>query len=476
MLSDWSLLRGTVPDGQVMAAQLTGVLDYAGNRMEPVLWDWVVDYAQDTTGPGVPKLVSYDTGLSQFDPFTEPENPHWRGYNSRAGNETEISVVPRSGDNGCLRIRKIGNGRRFGAYRNRGSLGLDTFPLLSFDYRIMPGTKINLALYIKREWYQITMTGSRQYVELGTIPEAAADGLWRHALVDLRQAIEEGLPDLRDPDVRIVAFADWGAPNQPGNTLYIDNVAFLGPASPLPLARYSAADATGISAYRVSFTTNPKDDPETEIAAGNSTVLLSAADRAAMWYIHARARDGAGNWGETLHVPYYCTEPIADTTEEGYEADGVWRASPSKRGSKAILYNAQGGQGNEFLGIQFVMAGSGTVEICRRGPLTLQASPVIEADLYIDSARDVELAACLRPVGGEGEMIVGGKMTISPGKWHRGVRLEFPEKSLAMARKRPGAKNIRSRDIGFVAYPDRKSRAVLLIDQVKIDGVLPRVP
>ncbi len=472
MLADWNLLRGVVPDGSPMAVTLAEMRDFAGNKMAPFTWSWKVDYALDKTGPQPPRLWGYGSAFDNYEHFSGGTGPYWRAYGDADGSETEVVgvVLPEVGP--CLQVRKVGKAARFAAYRSVAQYSLKAFPLLSFDYCLTPGTKANLLLFIKKEWYQVTMTGGDQLPGLGRIPEAKDDGQWRHATVDLAQCLRQGLPTVDDPEVRLLGFGEWGVTNPPGSTLYLDNIALLGPACPLPLARYSAADATGIRSYRLSFSLDPREVPAGgEIAPRDTSVLLAVADEPGTWYIHAQAQDGAGNWGETLHFPYLCTQSAASYTENGFEASGNWRVSPAQRASQGTLYRAKGRGVNELIGVQLVMQPSCDMEISRDLVMQVPATTVIEADLYLQGERGAPVAACVRPAGGNGVLIVGDKLELEPGVWRRGLKLTFPQAALAKAATGPD-KLLNIRDLGIVITPARGARSVILIDHLKVNGKL----
>ncbi len=260
----------------------------------------------------------------------------------------------------------------------------------------------------------------------------------------------------------------------PGSTLYLDNVAFLGPSCPLPLVRFTAADATGIRGYRLAFSQDPREEPASAGAVpGAGPALLAAADEPGLWYIHAQAQDGAGNWGETLHFPYRVDEPVARYSENGLEAGGTWRVVPQQRAPQGTLYRAQGSSGpNQVLGVEVVARPAGDIQIAREAALELPPATVFEADLYLHGDRPASVAACVRAAEGGGDPVVGERIEIRPGVWHRGVKLAFPPGVLDRAVSDATGK-VRVREVGLVLSPGRGDRAVFLIDQVRIGSAAP---
>jgi hypothetical protein len=472
LLADRTLLSGVVADGSQMSVTLAEMRDYAGNRMAPFTWSWNVDYALDKTGPQPPRLWGYGNAFENYDHFSGGNGSAWRPYGDAEGVETEVNSVTLPGVGPCLEVRKVGTGMRFAAYRGVGQYSLKDSPLLSFDYCLTAGAKVNLLLLINRDWYQVTMTGSDHLPALGRIAAAQADGQWRHAVVDLAESLRQGLPDAANPQIRLLAFGEWGTDNPAGTVFYLDNIALLGPSCPLPLARYWAADATGIRSYRLSFTQEPREEfAGGGSAAGDSPVLLAAADAPGTWYIHAQAQDGAANWGETLNFPYLCTQPVAQYTENGFEAGGTWRVSAALRASQGTLYRAKGRGVNELIGVQLEMRASCDVEISRGVAIDVPATTVIEADLYLQGDKAFPVAACVRPAGSKGAAMVGDRVDLAPGVWQRGVKLALPKEALERAAGGPD-KPLRLSNLGLMVTPGRGAHAVLLIDHVKVNGNL----
>ncbi len=467
----WDLL-GTVPqlrqalaDGTEMSVKLSGLIDHAGNEAEAFSWSWSVDYGKDTEGPGPPTLWSYSRASQNYDHFTDSVG-YWRPYHGGRETTTEIACAkdPDTG-NQCLEIRKAGAGRRFGASRYRGKLTLDRFPLLQFDYKIMPGTKINLLLYVDKEWRAIQMTGSDRLPVVGRVPEARDDGTWRRALVDLGELLGKAFPDKKEPNVQLVAFGEWMDKNEIGATAYIDNFAYLGPSSPLPLLNFYASDATGIREFRFAFNQDPEANPDIVLPVTEARTTSKAADAPGVWYIHLQARDGAGNWGDTLHFPYYCTDPVPARDKNGLEAGAPWSVDRKTRG-RSHVYSAKAGDKNELLGVRMLTGSrSESVRIVRQASLKLGAEPTLKADFYVDGKYPVQVALAVRTVRGS-KWLQSQTENVNPGNWMRAVAFTFDKGAFSGQNR----KNADIRDIAFVLTPKHKSRDAILIDQVTVSG------
>ena len=129
-----------------------------------------------------------------------------------------------------------------------------------------------------------------------------------------------------------------------------------------------------------------------------------------------------------------------------------------------------------MLAAQFVMSQPTEVEISRRCSLTLDALPTLEANVFLRSRRDMKIAPCVRVTtrkGKPGKLIVGKAITLVPGEWRRGLHLEFPAQALDKLPGHVSGETIRLESMGVMAYPGRKSRDLLLLDQIMINGALP---
>jgi hypothetical protein len=111
------------------------------------------------------------------------------------------------------------------------------------------------------------------------------------------------------------------------------------------------------------------------------------------------------------------------------------------------------------------------MEISRRLAMALPTTTTLEVDLYLAGERSAPVAACMRPAGGNGVLIVGDKVDLEPGVWQRGLKLTFPQEALAKAAGGPD-QPLNSRDLGLVITPARGARSVILIDHLKINGKL----
>ena len=344
-------------------------------------------------------------------------------------------------------------------------------PQVTFDVRIMPGTKVNLLVMVEKKYYAVQLTGGDKLPVIGQVPEVKDDGQWHHVEIDLLAMLRQELPAAEGFEARMCAIAGWSDGNEVGASFDLDNFGFIGPRSPLPLFNYSSADATGVASYRITFDRQPTTTgggTETAAAAGGAGGKhLLAADQPGMWYIHAAAQDGAGNWSETVHYPYLCTSPVAESKVEGLEADGSWRPVRGKGAVQAYVYDATTGGTNKLMAVQIVSQRDGELELSRQLTDTPLVGTVnLTASIYSGAASALQMRAILK--GYSGRKLTSEPVELKPKAWSQRVAFVFPE-SLAGA---PGKSGERW-TLSFTTEVDKRSRDMLLFDQIELSAKPP---
>ena len=459
LLADWNLMRQPLKDGDDVVVRINGVKDSAGNETAPHTFGWKVDYAQDREPPPAPYLWSSDGIFQMIDHFGSVRHS-WRPYlrgTTPASSTERVRDEERGG--WCLRVRKEEAGPRFGVH-NYARVDLDRSPVMAFDIRILPGTKVNVLLYIDKKYYAVRLTGGERLPVIGSIPEATDDGQWHRVRFDAREMLRKAVPEAQNPDMRVCAIAGWSDGNDVGATFYLDNFALIGPRSPLPLFSYMSADATGIADYRISFDQNP-DGGTTEGGGSRSGKGLLAADKAGMWYIHAAARDGAGNWSETVHYPYLCTAPVPEAESEGLEATGEWRSVAGRGRVRGQVHEVVTPGGNRLLALQVTTAREGEANLGRQVPTTLPPGEVrLSAAVFSGAAGASRMKAELRTSGGR--RLGSQTVELAPQAWAENVEFVFPEEITADAK--PGERWT----LTFLVDVGKGARDTFLFDSVRL--------
>lgn len=470
LLADWNLLRRPLTDGQEVLVSVSGIKDFAGNEAAPYDFAWKVDYAQDHEAPPAPYLWSYSGQFQVFDHFGNTRHS-WRVFSQGAGDTTAAERVW-DAERGTwyLHVAKTASGPRFGVSRYSND-DIVASPQVTFDIRIMPGTKVNLLLLVEKKYYAVQLTGGDKLPVIGRVPEVKDDGEWHHVEIDLLAMLRQEFPAAEAFEARMCAIAGWSDGNEVGASFDLDNFGFIGSRPPLPLFNYSSADATGIASYRITFDQQPTTTgggTETAGAAGGAGGKhLLAADQPGMWYIHAASRDGAGNWSETVHYPYLCTSPVPESKVQGLEADGSWRSVRGRGAVQAYVYDATTGSGNKLMAVQIVGQRDGELELSRQLTDTpLVGTVKLTASIYSGAATALQMRAVLK--GYSGRKLTSEPVELKPTAWSQQVAFAFPE-SLAGV---PGKSGERW-TLSFTTEIDKRSRDMLLFDQIELSTTTP---
>lgn len=285
-----------VEDGSVFEIEISGIKDSAGNIAEPAVLRYKVDYAADNSPPAEP-FVRGD-GLLFYDNFTRSISD-WRPH--QPGTATDLVVAERNGQGSCLEITNKGNAS-FGVYAPRRDYRLQRYPYLSFDYRFPEDIPTHIVLNVDGRVYSVKLTEHRNgYVLAGEVDGFTADDQWRHLRINLKDIIEEHHGERRAMSVRWIFIGNMINRSSPAK-LYIDNFAIFGPVNEAPSLTWVSQDITGIAGYSLLIDAENNSVPNEEIDTDGPEMDLETLEPGD-YYLHIRARDGAGNWGTPSHVP-----------------------------------------------------------------------------------------------------------------------------------------------------------------------------
>ncbi len=297
-------------DGQTVAVELLGAADFAGNKAElPPAFSWTMDFASDTEPPEVVKIRSTSHLTFLSDTFEEGMGM-WRTLDGEPGGTLSIENGDAASGQRSLKITNDQEGGTMGVVACDEEFSADRYPYVSFDYRLEPGTKLNLLVMMDDEWHAVRISDVTTGM-IGTIGNAAADGQWHHATVHLSAMLRK-VKGNGALEVQQVAFADRGnLDNRIGAAAHIDNfmIARVGKSS--PTFRWSAADATGVTDYSYVLDQDPITVPD-EAGEGPGTSKTFRNTQGGLWYFHVRACDGAGHWGPAQHYAALHIAPPAN--------------------------------------------------------------------------------------------------------------------------------------------------------------------
>jgi len=248
-----------------------------------------VDYSTDTTAPGVPYL-SYLPGNALV--INDFENYLGEFCSRRKGSADPDVYHKATGDYGL----RLGGFSTFARYT---PFDAGKYPMLRFDYKMNPKSSFNLILRIATSSWEIVCNypGKTKANRLGKLPGIKADGRWHRAEFDL----EKFLKLRTDPDesklVEHVATYYWRR-----HGMWIDNFSIAPRIDLNPRFQWSVPDdRTGIKGYSFHLDDKAQTIPDESI----DTIIPFCSFKKLQpgsYFLHVRACDGAGNWGDAGHL------------------------------------------------------------------------------------------------------------------------------------------------------------------------------
>ncbi len=273
-------------DGSRMHCRLEA-RDLAGNAMEALEWTFTVDHALDEQPPPAPVVSYVPVRVADANDF-EADTGGWGNF--VAGQVLRLAEGGATGP-GCVELRHLGGrGSGFVLVRDFGE-GWREHPVVRFRYRARRAARARLKIF------GTTFDGTKdRWTELGALP-VSGDG-WQTAVVDVEESLARTDPS---PDIHRI-FLSIDMP--PDAMLLVDDYAMYSQAAHEASFRWAEpADASGVAGY--SWVLDAEDDtvPPEEITGSVTEVTFT--DLAPGEYcFHLRARDNAGNWGATTHIPF----------------------------------------------------------------------------------------------------------------------------------------------------------------------------
>jgi len=313
---DWveaGLRPSPPPDGHVFDVTLGPLRDFAGNSAQRLSWKWKFARGRDKRPPLAPEVAwTYGRTLQQLT-FERTSGtlsaaaPVWldRPVDPERGNHVQRVRVGAAGIRAQVTVP--------------GNADVRTHRYLSFRYRFPPGLKIDLTGIVndpdpekRRMVMKLTDADVRpDYVTLaGRVEGIVCDDRWRAALVDLKTHVEqrEHLKEGETPStwtVSSLSFADVGFNWQKPNTVFhLDDIVVAGPGPLKAKFSLKAADESGVAGFACAVDRNPDGAPERKVNVPAGALYEAAFPEKGVWYVHACAQDGAGNWSAPGHFTY----------------------------------------------------------------------------------------------------------------------------------------------------------------------------
>ena len=304
---DWAKAEGAreIGNGAPVACTARGARDFAGNLSPTVQWSWSMDHGRDSEAPGRPEVAAPTQRILCRDTF-EQDTGEWMSM-SALSYRTRLYRSKRTSKpvDYCMQVYNYTQSGNFGAHAWSRPYRVSDYPIISFDYCFQRGVMVDMAIQIKGEFYIVKLSAPEAHHKvIGRAEGFVADYRWHTAWVDLRPMVEKVFPKAKDTVIEAVGFGDFGASGNVRKSFYrIDNFAISGAGAAKATFRWSARDMAGIQAYHVAVDQQPATEPPAASKTTNTALTCSLAP--GMWRLHVKAQDRAGNWGPSVHYPYF---------------------------------------------------------------------------------------------------------------------------------------------------------------------------
>ncbi len=222
-----------------------------------------------------------------------------------AGDMSSELVVVDKGENSFLRVENSINWGSFSTEIYKGEIDLETYPFISFDYKIGNDVKVSLYVKGKKSWYEINLTDEKKKykrtgVKFGADMRMVCDEKWHTMKINLYELVKRYEPN---PKIYEIVMADWdevgygkimAGRNLSGVCYYLDNIRV-----------YSVGNDKEVAVELK----NPPDAVSSEIklykdgrlcrccknVRGGEPVILNI-DAGGHYSVFARSVDSAGNY------------------------------------------------------------------------------------------------------------------------------------------------------------------------------------
>jgi len=306
--------------GAKVTVELVSASDIVGNAVEkPFRWSWVHDPAADASAPGAP-----DVRFTSCRPATSyMDGPIFGDTNDF---ERELGPVERT--SGCA-VALSPDAARHG--KGGASVTVSPDRRGEFVARLrerywFPGEQPNLAFLYRLpeglERLALRIDFFRERKEAVLLGPGAAEGLpppdaegWRRVAIDLGAAVREWdieFPEVDGEPYRLCGAIHLAGRAAPGAVIDIDDLELT--AADWRYSRVEIEppeDPSGIDGLAVAWDRSPATVPPERLThplgVGSGGVLALALPshvrgERGLWFLHVRARDGAGNWGPAAHL------------------------------------------------------------------------------------------------------------------------------------------------------------------------------
>ena len=197
-----------------------------------------------------------------------------------------------------------------------GSLDATQFPALTFAYRADDRLRVDLQFVWEKRRYNVRFTDrDNPDTRVATIGGVKTDNEWHWATVNLLESLQKARPDATDFTLTQLRFADAGwTGNARAVQWWLDDWRPAPRVEETLQATVLSRDLSGLSGVSYVLDRNADTKPD-ETMRSSANLQIPLEGKRGLWWLHVRARNGAGAWSETAHFPIWCgalpTAPVA---------------------------------------------------------------------------------------------------------------------------------------------------------------------
>ena len=246
---------------------------------------------------GAPNSVGNDMEFGDFAPWQSSDNSAYIELDNSTANTGARS----------LRLTNKATAAAFRAGLGKTTLDATKFPVLTFAYRTDDRVRTDLTFIWDGKPYSIRfLDRDNPNARVASIADVKTDLEWHLATVNLLASLQKARPDATNFTISSVQFSDAGwTGNAHGVQLWLDDWRPAPHVENEIKATVLGRNLSGNSG--VSYVLDQKaDTTPDETTRSGASLEIPLAGKNGLWWLHVRARDGAGKWSETAHFPFWC--------------------------------------------------------------------------------------------------------------------------------------------------------------------------
>ena len=267
----------------------------------------------DLSAPPLPTLQLEGAPVAVWNDMEWGDASPWQSSDNSAYIELDDSTAASGARS--LRLTNKVTASAFRAGLGQTTLDATKFPVLTFAYRTDDRVRVDLTFDWEGKPYTIRfLDRDNPAPRAATIVGVTADLEWHTARVDLLVSLQKTRPDATDFTLTNLQFSDAGwTGNARGVQLWLDDWRPAPRVENEIKAKIIGRDLSGLTGVSYVFDQKTDTTPDAATRSG-SDLKIPLEDKSGLWWLHVRARNGAGKWSATAHFPFWCGAlPVAPT-------------------------------------------------------------------------------------------------------------------------------------------------------------------